>query len=512
MKQSALLSVTQQRMKHDFKYYVLNRLFIPYTKKRYIITDLHLGCIKTVMDNFYTLIEAYRGFGKSELISYAFILWRAEMWNESSLILSANENLAHMKLDLIRNSIESDNQNLHYMYSGDIGHYSWNRGEIHLIDKNNPRVMETFDSKGGQPSDTIVYPIKAKIFARSMFSISRGLHVDNIVGDDLVVEQNSSDFNMIQNTKNIFYRAIIPIRKPESRMIVVGTPQNENDLLQSLKKNNLFANQIIPALTERGESVCPELHSTSFIRQQEELMGPRSFQQEYLLQPVTDFDTDFTWEVLNKCRNFDIKIENFYDRKMNEKIFIGTDFSIKAEKQEAEGRDSDYFSLVAVLFDTETKKRRILNIHRERGIKFSQQISLAISWYYRYQANALCTEKHGFLDIFNQVAGEVAKDIIIEDTGTSSGKFDKIKGIPSMKWEWEKGLWEVPCGDELSLELSNILLAELNQGEKSRHDDVADATFRAEVACLREHESAQVKYTPSQEQVEERIINLHRVW
>lgn len=36
-------------------------------------------------------------------------MWRADMWNESAVILSANEDLAMQKLDLIRTSIEFEN-------------------------------------------------------------------------------------------------------------------------------------------------------------------------------------------------------------------------------------------------------------------------------------------------------------------------------------------------------------------------------------------------------------------
>ncbi|NCB03534.1 MAG: hypothetical protein EOM67_15490, partial [Spirochaetia bacterium] len=313
-----------------------------------------------------------------------------------------------------------------------------------------------------------------------------------------------------------FLEAIVPIRTPESRMVVVGTPQSDEDLLATLKKNMLWKKIIIPAWNDKEEVVCPELHSKEFIIQQRTLLGERSFQQEYLLKPTAEINTDFTWDVLNKSRNFDTKFDTWYDKKYNEKIFIGTDFSIKEHKDEAEAKNSDYFSLVAVAFDPETRKRRILNIHRERGIKFSDQISLAIAWYYRYQADALCTEAHAFLDIFNQIISDIAKDVRIEDTGSSSGKFDKIKGIPSMKWEWEKGLWEIPCGDQISMEYANILFSELNQLQASKHDDVADALFRANVACNRLSQNHKVKYTPKQSQVNQalqnNLLNLGRVW
>lgn len=505
------LNIHENRLKYDFKYYVENRIFIPYTKKRYIITPLHENTIKDIMDHPFVIFLAYRGFGKSEIISYAFALWRAEMWNESSLILSANENLAYMKLDLIRNAIESDNPELRYMYSGDISSYTWNRGEINLIDKKNPMVHEGINREG-QVEQKLLYNIKAKIYARSLFSANRGIHVENIIGDDIVVEQNSNSFDLLQQTKDIFHRAITPIRKPDSRMIVVGTPQSDEDLLSSLRKNAAFHKIEIPALNIHDEPTCPQLHSKAFLSEQRQIIGERAWQQEYMLKPITEINSDFTWEILNKTRNFNEKVSTYYEKAHKEKIFIGTDFSIKDKKEEADSKDTDYFSLCAVAFNTETKKRRVLNMHRERGIGFEKQISMAISWYYRYGADGLCTEKHGFLDIFNQITEKVASDIIIFDTGTNSGKFDKVAGIPSMKWEFEKELWEFPCGDPQSLELTNILFKELNQLEASKHDDMADALFRADKACIKSSIENSISYTPSQEKVQQKILNLGRVW
>jgi hypothetical protein len=505
------LSITRERLKHDFKYYVDNRLFIPYTEKKYIITPKHLKCIEGVMDNNFTLIEAYRGFGKSELITYAYVLWRAEMWNESSLILSANENLANMKLDLIRNAIETDNAELHYMYSGDMNNYSWNRGEIHLIDRKNPRMAKTINPKTGFEEEIPVYNIKAKIWARSMFSISRGIHADNIIGDDIVVEQNSESLDLIIKTKNLFNESIVPIRKPGAKLIVVGTPQNEQDLLESLRKSPLFHPIIIPALDDQGKPTCPELHSLEFIRQQEILLGPKSFLQEYMLKPVVETDSDFKIDMLNNTRRFDMPMVQYYEKKPNEIVLIGADFSIKEDKIEAERKDSDYFALAAVKMNTETREKTILNLYRERGIRFVDQISFAISWCYRYNADGLCTEAHAFLDIFNQIINDIAKDIKIIDTGGTSGKFDKAKGIPSMKWEWQKGLWKVPYGDALSIELSNRLFYELQMMERADHDDLVDALFRAQKGLLQIEAPAGISYTPYQHKVQQKFDHLLRL-
>lgn len=511
----SFLKIEEQRMKHDFEYYVSKKIFIPYTNKRYIISPKHKMCIKSIMDNLFTIIQAYRGFGKSELISYCFALWRAEMWDETVLILSANQDLAYLKLDLIRNAIESNNDSLRYLYSGDMSNYTWNRGELHLIDRNEPKILSSANARTGFEEEKFTYNIKSKIYARSMFAINRGLHVDNIICDDIVVEQNSNNIEMLEATKSKFHEVITPIRNPGSRVIVVGTPQSDNDLLNSLSKNRAFKSIKIPALDEFGNVSCPELHTKEFISQQRALIGELAFDQEYMLRPKTETTSIFKWDILNKSRMMTEKMVSYYIKKHEEVVFIGVDYSIKANKEEAEKKDSDYFALVAVAFNPSTKKRRILNIYRERGIGFTQQINMTISWYYKYSADALCTEKHGFLEIFNQITNLVTTDINIVDTGNSAGKFDKIKGIPSMQWAWQSNLFEVPCGDETSLGLANILFEELNQLDKASHDDVADALFRTEKASIEASKVVEVSYIPSQEQIHDQnkvIQDLFRVW
>lgn len=49
------------------------------------------------------------------------------MWNESAIILSANEDLAFQKLDMIRYSVEADNEDLRWMSGKGIDGITWNR-------------------------------------------------------------------------------------------------------------------------------------------------------------------------------------------------------------------------------------------------------------------------------------------------------------------------------------------------------------------------------------------------
>ena len=48
------------QLKHDFKYYVENRLHIPFQEMKYIITESHEKAIHMVMDNRFTVVKGYR--------------------------------------------------------------------------------------------------------------------------------------------------------------------------------------------------------------------------------------------------------------------------------------------------------------------------------------------------------------------------------------------------------------------------------------------------------------------
>lgn len=465
-------------LRSSFKMYVENRLFRPMTnQEKYIITPYHLKCINTVQDHEFSVIEAYRGFGKSELISYSWVLWRAEMYNESAIIFSANEDLAYQKLDLIRNCIEIENPSLNYMCSKGISGMTWNRGEIWLINKNDPIYM---------PDGTQSYRIMAKLYARSIKGTSRGLHVKNIVGDDIVVEDNSSTYEMKEQTKKQFYAATIPIRVRNSRMVVIGTPQSDDDLLSDLAAdtNKYWAKCIIPVTDNLGRPSCPELgHDAHWITQQRALQGELAFQQEYQLKVIDETSSIFKWEFLNKAKMLNEIMMYEHVKRVNEIVVLGTDYAVVDSKIKAEKNDTDYFAMVVLSYNTISRKRRVLNIYRERGIKFSSQLAMTRLWMSKYQCDYLAIETHGFLDTARQELEAELKDVPIFDTGSKAGKFDKYTGIPSMLYAWEKDFFEVPYADTMSQTMANILFGELNELGKSAHDDVADALFRAEKVC-----------------------------
>ena len=55
-----------------------------------------------------------------------------------------------------------------------------------------------------------------------------------------------------------------------------------------------------------------------------------------------------------------------YEKRMNEKVIIGVDFAIEDDVRKAQKNNTDYFAIVAICYNTQTGRRRLLNAYRDR--------------------------------------------------------------------------------------------------------------------------------------------------
>lgn len=261
------------------------------------------------------------------------------------------------------------------------------------------------------------------------------------MGDDIVVEENSLSYEQRETTRKRFLAAAMGMRlaKGKSHVVVVGTPQHPEDLLAELsdKLNTVWTKYIVPIFNELGEPNCPELHDMIWIDEQRKVVGEAIFKQEYLLIPISLDTETFGQDIIDMAKDYVSIMCLDYEPKMNEKIVIGVDFSIEDDLRKAQKNNTDYFSIVAVCYNTQTGRRRLLNAYRERGIKKAVQLNFLRIWTVKYNAHFIGTEKHGFLAWVGQDLPKEVGDILV-DTGSHKGKFDLFEGIPSMIYTWEK--------------------------------------------------------------------------
>lgn len=247
-----------------------------------------------------------------------------------------------------------------------------------------------------------------------------------------------------------------------SHVVVVGTPQHAEDLLEEISssKDSMWAKVQIPALNTYGMPTCPELHDMEWIQEQRNIVGEAIFAQEYLLQPISLENDFFGTEMLDKSRHENLCMVLDYKKKQDEQVYLGVDFAVIEDKKHAEKTDSDYFAIVAIVYNTITGKRRILNMYRERGLSKMQQFNMLRIWDIRYEADKVGLETFAFLAWAKQdLSDELQKKIV--DTSGKKGKMDVQTGIPSLQYEFEKEMFIVPYGDDLSKSIVNILFSEL---------------------------------------------------
>lgn len=275
------------------------------------------------------------------LISYAYALWRADMHNESSAIISSNQDLAGQKLDWIRTEVEFGNPKLADLSAAGIAGMTWNKNEIWLLDREHPIQRQSDDGKV-----ETTYRIKAKIYALGIMGRFRGIHVHNIIADDIIVEENSGTYELREEVKNKFLGAAggLRLRGNKTRVILVGTPQHPDDLLQEVRMDdsNGYGKFILPVLNEFGMPSCPEMHDIEWIEEQRQFLKskPHIFEQEYMLKAPDMNNTDlFGSDLLEKAKDRTTIMLFQYEKKPDETLILGTDFSIIENREHAEKND-----------------------------------------------------------------------------------------------------------------------------------------------------------------------------
>jgi len=98
-----------------------------------------------------------------------------------------------------------------------------------LADLRNPKRWNTKDKilKNG-----------ARITATGVGGSVRGGHPDLIICDDILDESNSGTDYQRKKLQRWFTEVVSPMAKPETRIIVVGTPQHQLDLLMGFLRHN----------------------------------------------------------------------------------------------------------------------------------------------------------------------------------------------------------------------------------------------------------------------------------
>ncbi|MGL4560823.1 MAG: hypothetical protein ACRCV0_00855 [Brevinema sp.] len=342
---STISQSTQQKIRkkseNDF-FFFFKTYLSHYASQRF--ADFQKEIINLITSSTkFIAIAAPRGFSKSTLVSFAYVIWCIVFKKfHFIVIISATDDLAD-----------------------DLSSF------IKMEFSDNPLILRDFGNLikiNGSKGDFVIN--KTRILARGRKQANRGFRYrqhrpDLIIIDDIEKDEEAISLDSVEKTLDIIYRAIVPSLKPNGKLIAIGTILRHNSAFAKLLSNNpeYWDSKIFKALIQKGcneQSIWEERFSTSFLINQREILGISAFNAEYQNTPTDDQYQIFKQNMLqegsiNPCltvafidpsiegvKNGDFKVCVFV-RGSTEKIEI---IDIIASK----GSDKDFFKDIISCF------------------------------------------------------------------------------------------------------------------------------------------------------------------
>lgn len=273
------------------------------------------------------VIVAFRGSGKSTLISFSYALWAILGIQEKKFVLIISQTRAQAKMHMMNLKRELETN---VLLRSDLGPFQEEEGEWGA-------------------SSLVFTALGARITALSTESSIRGLRhnqyrPDLIICDDLEDLASVKTHESRQKTYNWLTSEAIPGGDRNTRVIVVGNLLHHESLVMHLKKDidegqrgGLF--RAYPILNEAGEPLWPGKYGTKEdIEEERKKSGNEySWQREYLLNIIADED-----------QVIDEKWVQYYDELPSDpnkyrQVYMGVDLAI-SQKETA-----DYTAIVSGL-------------------------------------------------------------------------------------------------------------------------------------------------------------------
>lgn len=302
-----------------------------------------------------------RGHSKTNTFSVNYSVWR--MWKDKMVkpseaieVLSANRPLSFKIVGEIQEIFET-NKYLSYLVPAK-NEENWNKSRITLTNKNTCMVVTYGPS-------------------------ARGLHPDIIIIDDPLKDNENSHEEIIEIFKNI----IVGQMEPHTQVIVVCTPQTQQDLLAYLKEKcktkNKWSYIWRSAVETDGLGTSPE-HWTKLLWPEHwtmeemidkyDLMGRASFNRELLCNPTAEGTSFFSLKDINKTLDKNLGFSN----EINGICYIGCDFAY------SEGKHGDY-SVSVVVDYLEGKEHIIKDKLKDEVLEFKVKNPIIIKYMDRYK-------------------------------------------------------------------------------------------------------------------------------
>lgn len=247
----------------------------------YELADLHEEIIDIIQEekNKLTCITAFRGSGKSTIITTASTLWSILGTQQKKFVLIICQTKAQAKMHMMSLRAELEENNL---LKSDLGPF-----------------QEEIDQEWSA-SSLIFSNTKARVTIASLEQSIRGIRhrqtrPDLIILDDIEDSQSVRTVDSRDKTFNWFTSEIIPLGDLSTRIIIVGNIIHEDSMVVRLK-NKIQKKEIsgiyreYPLINDQGVCLWPGKFPTqeSLKEFEKTIINSISWQREYLLKIVPD--------------------------------------------------------------------------------------------------------------------------------------------------------------------------------------------------------------------------------
>lgn len=426
---------------------------------------------------------AYRGSGKTYMFSCILPIWTA--WNhpdERTVCFAPEERRGKEVLTDIKKALERSSKLRHLIPPLNVRGTKWTETGIRLTN--------------GHEIDVVGWD-----------QATRGRHPVLIVVDDVLTDKAMRSEQQREYLIKYFFEAVSGMAIPRTRIAVIGTPLAADDLLAQLQDNSEYVSDVFPAvrLIAEGqlgfgalrtpehplagyEPFWPEVHSLEFFESIYRERGQLVFSQEYLCVPSSGLSSLYPTELLKNDDQLMMDVgfghtrQWWHDNFGITSVFAGVDLAVSANIK------ADYFVVFVIGLDDD-QNHFVLDIIREHGLPFNEQIAIIDRINAQYRPEQVFAEQNGFQAVLTQ---EVKRTTDTKITGFQTGmnKHSLYKGVPSMRVLHENKKYRIPYGDPVTKDLVDRWMLEMTgfsyKGGKvisvAKHDDVAMANYFAEQA------------------------------
>lgn len=325
---SNIIARLSSRCLFDFKFFCEHILGIKN------LSPFHMKPTIYVFKDRYVLIVWARGHLKTTIWTENYAIWK--LWREHDIeiaIVSSTLEQSQRSIENIQTKIE-ENEFLRQLIPKDKT-TTWNKTQINTENGN-------------------------KCYQKPFNSTSRGTHVDYLIMDDILREENLSQEQIKEFFWGIFY-PMVQTRK--GQLLMIGTPQTTKDLFADLEKNDDWKKIKQPCVEVDAQGVWvkpvwDKQFTLDELKSIKNNQGPLVFEREYMCNPMGGGANVFGNITIGKQ-------SELHKPLPNEEYYMGCDIAMTAGAK----RDFTAFSILGKNKETGKILQRKLERYKGYGEK-----------------------------------------------------------------------------------------------------------------------------------------------